>query len=529
MSTRKNCRVKCPLLFQFVVVIMGGVILFAACATDAEPTAAPIEHDVAERPSAISSRISATPTFRPTTSLTSLPSTPPTTSITLNETVVPLTPTSAATETPLVTPISRVSQPFVSSQGQLAYVQNQVLYVETAVGLGEFVEIGRYVSSASWSPDGTKMLYDLSYNPGYPRTINEFRLLFPVENRNNSLAELINDFPETLDNEPVYDDGLAPQAKWRPGNDMILFSNLIPGEYPELRTLSVVDLNQKSLSTFEWHIDPFKGSLPFVSEDFFILKTHCGAPCERVSAYDYNGQNLWNLPWATGGLFAFAPDGKFLINTGRVDTEISGATVDEINLETGEVKIIWQTSTNDYFPFFPPHISPDGNYISFHLGDGYSLFDPGYLNIIDRNGRSYGQRENSILLDWRPGGGPVVKEAMATGENQLVYWPLDGAAARIFVTPKPFTFVSGKWSGDGRTFVYSALDERIGASYLYLWQPESGVPQLIHSAASEEPFQNFTWLPDGEIFYFNLGNEALWRFELETAVPDLIAATTNDP
>ena len=117
-------------------------------------------------------------------------------------------------------------------------------------------------------------------------------------------------------------------------------------------------------------------------------------------------------------------------------------------------------------------------------------------------------------------------QALDDGQNQLVYWPLAStAAARTFVRPRDFRFVSGKWSDDDRYFIYNALDDNIGASYLYLWQPESGIPQLIQSAASTSPFDNFTWMPDGSRVCFNLGNQELWEYDVITAELTLIAPT----
>ena len=89
---------------------------------------------------------------------------------------------------------------------------------------------------------------------------------------------------------------------------------------------------------------------------------------------------------------------------------------------------------------------------------------------------------------------------------------MDGAIDRLFVRPKHFRFDDGAWSADGGYFVYSAVDESIGASYLYLWQPESGVPFLVQATASQSPFSEFVWLADGDGFYFNLDDQGLWFY-----------------
>jgi hypothetical protein len=204
------------------------------------------------------------------------------------------------------------------------------------------------------------------------------------------------------------------------------------------------------------------------------------------------------------------------------------ATVEEIDLATGEISIIWQATGPGYFPLFPPNLSPDNNFVSFHFGGDDPWLEPGNLYIIDRNGRSYGQRPNSIIMDWRPGGGPVVQESVAEGQTQLVYWPLDATEVQVFVNPISFSFGEGKWSGDGRFFIYSAVDEAENRSYLCLWQPGSDAPTLLHTAASPEGFRNFAWLPDSTGVYFNLGQMELWKFEVETESLTLIASSKEN-
>ena len=131
-------------------------------------------------------------------------------------------------------------------------------------------------------------------------------------------------------------------------------------------------------------------------------------------------------------------------------------------------------------------------------------------------------------MDWRPGGGPVVKETVAEGQTQLVYWPLDGAAVQVFVNPSSFAFGEGKWRGDGRFFIYSAVDEAAKQSHLYLWQPESNAPTLLHTAEGTDGFRNFTWLPDSTGVYFNLGRMELWKFEVEAESLTLIASSAHN-
>jgi hypothetical protein len=218
---------------------------------------------------------------------------------------------------------------------------------------------------------------------------------------------------------------------------------------------------------------------------------------------------------------------EFLINTGRVMGREPFATVDEIDLATGAIKIIWQATEAGYFPLFPTTLSSDDNFISFHFGGNDPWSDPGILNIIDRNGRSYGQRPNSVIVDWRSGGGPVVEEKVAEGQSQLLYWPLDGSAVQIFAELGSVAFEAGKWDKDGRFFIYSTVDEANNQSQLHLWKPDASQPTLLTTAEGSGGFQNFAWLPDGTAVYFNFGRTELWNFEVTPNALSLIASTDS--
>ena len=84
------------------------------------------------------------------------------------------------------------------------------------------------------------------------------------------------------------------------------------------------------------------------------------------------------------------------------------------------------------------------------------------------------------------------------------------------------------WRGDGRYFIYSAVDEAENKSIVYLWQPGSAAPTLLHIATGTDGFRNFTWLPDSTGVYFNLGRMELWKFEVETDSLTLIASSAGE-
>jgi hypothetical protein len=184
-------------------------------------------------------------------------------------------------------------------------------------------------------------------------------------------------------------------------------------------------------------------------------------------------------------------------------------------------------ATYPILPGVSANISPDGQFVALYVPIEQGNFEDGELTIVDQNGRSYGQRPNSVIVDWRPGGGPVVKETVAAGQPQLLYWPLDGSAVQVFAELGPVAFEAGKWDEDGRFFIYSTLDEANNQSHLHLWQPEASEPTLLTTAEGTDGFQNFAWLPDGTAVYFNFGRTELWKYEVATNALSLIASTNS--
>jgi Tol biopolymer transport system component len=323
---------------------------------------------------------------------------------------------------------------------------------------------------------------------------------------------------------------------WSPDSTKIIFEALAPdmaGSNPSTQYF-VVDLSENTFTQLIDRVD--KGRLSHITNEVVVVFSHCGAPCQEVIVVNYQGQKLWQPEWRIGGFVSYSSDNQFFINIGRSSTSGDGgipdATVDRIDLQTGSLDIIWQMSRqNGYFAMEQPTISPDGRFITFNfMPPGVEWNVLGTLYLIDLNGRIYHECEACLVLDWQPEGGPVVVQFLSSGENQLVYLPLDGSLPRVFVTPKLFTFGSGKWSPDGRYFVYSAFDEAAAASYLYLWWPGDGEPTLIHATASNEPFNHFAWMPDSSGFYFNAKRTytELWWYRVETAEIQQIRATKDE-
>ena len=388
----------------------------------------------------------ATPT--PLAAATSQSSHTPVPTIEVMETAVPTsTPSPTATQTTTPTPFLAVSAPILSSQGQLAYIKNETLFVETAPNSGTFTEITQFVHDGAWSSDGRKLVLFISAIPNE----SEFSNISVWDADANSLSnfgDMLSNFPPqvTLPSDGTIRNLNFENIRWSPSNSKIsltIWDSLEPG----IGGVWIADFDEAS---FNLEINGYSTAQSWwLDEQTILVDRHCGSPCQGLTAYN-NGELLWELPWQTAGQFVLSSNNRFLINTGRVIGREAFASVDEVNLTTGEIKIIWQATEPGYFPLFPTTLSSDDNFIGFHFGGNDLWSDPGDLYIIDRNGRSYGQRPKSVIVDWRPGGGPVIQETVAEGQTQLLYWPLDGSPVQVFAELGSVDFVAGKWSEDGR-------------------------------------------------------------------------------
>ena len=137
----------------------------------------------------------------------------------------------------------------MSSKGQLAYIRDEILYMETAPQTGEFEEIGRYTHTAAWSPDGTQIVYSTANVPKAvyddPTVIYDQRLWFVPDNSDISLSELITNYPDPAPR--VY------ELYWTPdGTKVLMGASLNLTEWEENNytfdgKFSTVDLNSKTV------------------------------------------------------------------------------------------------------------------------------------------------------------------------------------------------------------------------------------------------------------------------------------------
>lgn len=519
------------------------ILLLAACTSIPEPSPTPAEPIanvatiVVERETAVPPTVTPTPTLLtpppPTASITASPLPTRTATSTRRPTSIPPTLTPSATPDPnlrRVVPSNTLHNVMLSSEGRLAFITGGSLHIETQPGSGEFLQIGHNVGLAVWSPDGRQLLYTVA--PGDGADLREQRLWSAVDNSDISLSDLIPNYPE-----PPYK---VFEVHWTPDSTKILFMasldarHEVPPGYTYESILAAVNLNQRTFTDNQF---TYNQRVMWLTNEVYVLRLHCGSPCATFAAYNYAGQLAWEPYWGTGGMMTFTTNGNFMINLSRIDLigydDIPSTpyppTVDEHNLSTGEVRVVWEnTHLTGYFtPFIMPQLSPDEQYIAFNYGGG----EPDSLVIIDRNGQDYGIFERSYGLAWQPNGGLALTQVFGAGENRLIYFKLDGTTETVFTTTRGIEIgdmwspgTGAAWSPDGRFFTFTTHDNNRNSEQLYLWQPGNSEPQLIYSSSQEDAIYNLTWLPDSQGFYFAVGEtiwqyKALWRYDVEPAAP----------
>lgn len=502
-------------------------LFLVACTVAPDPTLTPVE-DVVEV-----KRPSSTP--RPTLTATPQPT------ATLEPTATDKIPTVTAipTLTPIPSPtpdlqLSVITQSELNktlspmtNEGLLPFIEDDVLFRQMAEGSDKLIELG-YVKTAVWSPDGSKLIYNLTDTPDTfddPATTFTQWLWSVEEGSIVSLSDLIANYPNPAHH--VFD------IHWSPDETKILLEASLDERHEDEQfrlytyLVAAVDLNQGVMGDILF----YSNSTPvWLTDEVYVIRDGCGSPCAMYRAYDYSGKLVWEFDWRTGGFVDFADMGNFMINVGRgqPDTRRNDpqppATVDEINLSTGELKILWEGPSRSpeggYFnAFFAPELSPDEQFVSFNYGYPQTVY------VIDRNGEEYWHYANSHVVDWRPNNELTVCEMLDSGGSQLVHLTLDGETQIIFST-EPDTEIShcswdinggGQWGPDGRYFIFSTENHTENAHNLYLWLPENDEVRFITSYIGEEGFSNLGSFPDSTGFYFtNEQDETIWKYDVET-------------
>ena len=452
----------------------------------------------------------ATPT--PLAAATSQSSHTPVPTIEVMETAVPTsTPSPTATQTATPTPFLAVSAPILSSQGQLAFIKNQTLFVETAVNTGTFSEIHSSIASASWSPQGDKLLLETCDLTNQAYCLEPIWLLFHSEtNSILNLSDTILNLPSSYLGTP----------RWMQNGEKILFWEIIEG------TISILDLKTSQFST-PIHV--------FMAHEFWelpnenlMIQDRLGSRANELHVYDLDGKILWSFPntrpWGieggNAGVLGFSESGKLLVILEPDEKMNEFAVFYRFDPETFEIESHY---SYQIVPATSVEISPDGNFIAMHVQTEQEGSEDTELMIIDRWGFLQGQHPNNQIVDWRLSSQPTTNEIMSDGLTRLTYWIPGAPVIEIITPPNRYTFISGKWSEDGRFFIYSTVDEAATQSHLTLWQTEASEPTLLATAEGIDGFQNFAWLPDSTAVYFNFGRTELWKFEVATHALSLIA------
>lgn len=459
------------------------------------------------------------------------------------------------------------SIPYLSSLGQLAFIEDGLLYVETTPGSGEFQEIGRYSTSARWSPDGTKLLYDASQSApdlGQETSVvfDEYRIWFAERGASESLNKLIPGFPQP----PYIGDGWIPTytsgptpfrndwtpydwqnalSGWSPDSTKILFVNLVEPDrllttFPGANTISIADMEN---GEFRLGAEANLISAVYpVDGRSFVLQDHCGPDCEWLSGYNLLGELTWQLPWVTGGYFAISSDRTFLVNAGRIaffdptDTN----TVDEINPLTGEFKEIWRLRPNQSFPFasvvYPTRLSPDSRYVSFYVLEDEQV----HMQIIDREGNEHLQIPNALLYHWDPPDGLIALQPGSDGTPgsvQLELWGFSGGGHATILGPVSETFNEAEWSPDFHYLAICSYDSANQQQNVRLWDRQSNQILEVQSAlASEANLCSFAWMPNSSLLYYRLGRvepteirSRLYAYDTRSAGLQEVTASPSQP
>lgn len=512
-------------------------LLLFGCTAVPDPTPTPQSLSAAPtiavtRPTITNTAVPPTASHTPTTTHTPIPTASATTTRWPTSTPRPR-PTSTFTPTPRPPSPPPERHPYIvfalSSLGRVWFIQDGILHVENTPGSGDFLEIGGFVTAASWSPDGRSLLYSQVKTLDPFNTTYEQRLWSAEDGTDVSLTDFIPSYPES-----GYRLFLA---HWSPDGNKILFQSHPDGRHEEFLhrfnffVLSVADLQQGTIADVGFMTNT--SEIVWQTNGLFVVREHCGSPCEIYDAFDYSGRLLFSR--RTAGLADFTSYGNWMVSPGGSAAEPSEGTpyptpehsqdaVEAIDLATGTITLLWEdTSRPGGIALFPGHISPDGQLVSFNFTTRDPFTNPGILFIIDLSGREILQYPDSQVLAWQPDNHLIVAQHLENNRQQLVYLSLDGTAQIVQVQTAGNEFVSARWSPDSRFLAYTIGDWRARTGQVYLWQAGNSQPTLIPTTTEGNPLsQIIGWLPDSTGFYFV--DSGLWLYKVETAELTLIAS-----
>jgi hypothetical protein len=458
-----------------------------------------------------------TPTATPPSGVTVLP---------------PITTTPPAEPTPIATSdISRFSV-FISSQGQLAYVDDLRLFVENPVGSGEFVLISEAAGTISWSPDGSKLLFNVGEEE---IGLTDYLVWYADTAELRSLKASIHNFPQ----QPSHDYALAiypclqPSALWLPDSERILFQNLedrSEGD-PETTYTSLTDLNQATHITLA-QTNPRRSCVfPINNELYLDVSIYVNG--SGGTAIDYTGQVSWQFgadinlrdqnTWQSIATQAF----HFRANYGG---ELPLA-LEALDMQTGAVSLLWEDTEG----IFGNHgywlsLSPQGRFIAFHAGQreppGYVLF------VIDTNGNEIDRYVQTEHVFWRNNDeGYIMDRQLNGGQTLPIYVSLPDGKEQALQPALTGLFFNGEWSPDGRYFAYQSYDSH--DLQLYLWQVGQREANLIYTFDNSDIQRaGMDWHPNSNQLYVTTSQSSSGDWELRmlnvsTSVWHVLAASAE--
>ncbi len=479
------------------------VILLSACAVETQPT-----------PTAIVETQSPTATASPTVTRTPKTSSTNTLEPTATITEKPSTATQVV-DTPTPTPEIAYTAPELSSQGILAYVQNDVLWMEGQAGLGKFFPVARNALPwFTWSPDGNRLLYSIAVNPGEHQS-REFWVWQQDTQTVVPLYVIVPDITLFTQREDWYG-----WLSWSPDSQKILFFDVFQPDVVDYSKskLVVVDLENGRLQSADV---PEMYFADWMDSKYFYTLLGCGSSC--ASLYQFRCFEIGPGSVLSGitTQFAVSGDGSFLINTGQHFREDSILTVDLLHTGSNVVEEIYVLPKDNGFTFdISPIISRDNQMIAFlQTGDNAALV------VIDLNGKLIAELPPVMPLSWTPSGGILALNNWE--DHALVYLPLDGDQQSV--TPEGYEysgyiqpmFPVDYWSKNGRWYAFAAYAEETETKALFIWDVRNNEAILVDSNQDAIGYDTLLWMPDSYSLYYGKGNN-LWRYFITTGESELV-------
>ncbi len=189
------------------------------------------------------------------------------------------------------------------------------------------------------------------------------------------------------------------------------------------------------------------------------------------------------------------------------ETRVHEASLEIVNVETGERKIVYRARA----PFQAPNLSPDGKTLFINQKNRmYTLpAEGGEPKLLDTGAAIGCNNDHGLSPD---GKWLAVSSGHEDNVSKIYIVPSDGGAARR-ATPKGPSYWHG-WSPDGESLAYCA--ERGGNFDIYTVPAAGGEEKRLTEAEGLDDGPEYT--PDGKLIYFNSersGPMKIWRMNAD--------------